>query len=132
MKKSIFALMTMVSLGAAGLEPGQAHASEMTHGQQNQSCQYNQHTQLQHNQPSHQSQHSNVTSPQLHKLIQLMLLLIHHQVTPNLRPIIAHLVTFQVMTIHLMKAHQVKVHLQYTNNLSHWWNRRVMGENCLT
>ena len=44
MKKSIFALMTMVSLGAAGLEPGQAHASEMTHGQQNQSCQYNQHT----------------------------------------------------------------------------------------
>ena len=81
MKKSIFALMTMVSLGAAGLEPGQAHASEMTHGQQNQSCQYNQHTQLQHNQPSHQSQYSNVTSPQLHKLIQLMLLLIHHQVT---------------------------------------------------
>lgn len=62
MKKSIFALMTMVSLGAAGLESGQAHASEMTHGQQNQSCQYNQHTQLQHNQPSHQSQHSNVTS----------------------------------------------------------------------
>ncbi|MCH4382325.1 hypothetical protein MKR27_05510 [Staphylococcus haemolyticus] len=46
MKKSIFALMTMVSLGAAGLESGQAHASEMTHGQQNQSCQYNQHTQL--------------------------------------------------------------------------------------
>ena len=32
--------MTMVSLGAAGLESGQAHASEMTHGQQNQSCQY--------------------------------------------------------------------------------------------
>ena len=53
--------MTMVSLGAAGLESGQAHASEMTHGQQNQSCQYNQHTQLQHNQPSHQSQHTNVT-----------------------------------------------------------------------
>lgn len=44
MKKSIFALMTMVSLGAVGLESGQAHASEMTHGQQNQSCQYNQHT----------------------------------------------------------------------------------------
>lgn len=63
MKKSIFALMTMVSLGATGLESGQAHASEMTHGQQNQSCQYNQHTQLQHNQPSHQSQHSNVASP---------------------------------------------------------------------
>lgn len=62
MKKSIFALMTMVSLGAAGLESGQAHASEMTHGQQNQSCQYNQHTQLQHNQPSHQSQHTNVAS----------------------------------------------------------------------
>lgn len=57
-----FALMTMVSLGAAGLESGQAHASEMTHGQQNQSCQYNQHTQLQHNQPSHQSQHTNVAS----------------------------------------------------------------------
>ena len=54
--------MTMVSLGAAGLESGQAHASEMTHGQQNQSCQYNQHTQLQHNQPSHQSQHTNVAS----------------------------------------------------------------------
>ena len=47
---------------AAGLESGQAHASEMTHGQQNQSCQYNQHTQLQHNQPSHQSQHTNVAS----------------------------------------------------------------------
>ncbi|MFS4464405.1 hypothetical protein ACMFKE_03145 [Staphylococcus haemolyticus] len=62
MKKSIFALMTMVSLGAAGLESGQAHASEMTHNQQNQSCQYNQHTQLQHNQPSHQSQHTNVAS----------------------------------------------------------------------
>ena len=61
-EKSIFALMTMVSLGAAGLESGQAHASEMTHGQQNQSCQYNQHTQLQHNQPSHQSQHTNVAS----------------------------------------------------------------------
>ncbi|MCE5090196.1 transglycosylase [Staphylococcus devriesei] len=36
MKKSIFALMTMVSLGAAGLESGQAHASEATPNQYNQ------------------------------------------------------------------------------------------------
>ena len=61
MKKSIFTLMTMVSLGAAGLQSGQAHASEMTHNQQ-QSCQYNQHTQLQHTQPSQQNQYSNVAS----------------------------------------------------------------------
>ncbi|PTK68338.1 MULTISPECIES: hypothetical protein [Staphylococcus] len=62
MKKSIFTLMTMVSLGAAGLQSGQAHASEMTHSQQHQSCQYNQHTQLQHTQPSQQGQYSNVAS----------------------------------------------------------------------
>ncbi|OJH01313.1 transglycosylase [Staphylococcus hominis] len=30
MKKSIFALMTMLSLGAAGLESGQAHAEEVS------------------------------------------------------------------------------------------------------
>ncbi|MGA4514866.1 transglycosylase [Staphylococcus caledonicus] len=36
MKKSIFALMTMVSLGAAGLESGQAHASEAIPNQYNQ------------------------------------------------------------------------------------------------
>ena len=126
-EKSIFALMTMVSLGAAGLESGQAHASEMTHGQQNQSCQYNQHTQLQHNQPSHQSQHTNVASLQLHKLIQLMLLLIHHLVIPNVQPIIAHLVTLLAMTVHLMKAHLVKVHLQYTNNLSQLAEQKNYG-----
>ena len=102
--KNQFLHMTMVSLGAAGLESGQAHASEMTHGQQNQSCQYNQHTQLQHNQPSHQSQHTNVASLQLHKLIQIMLLLIHHLVILNVQLIIAHLVTLLAMTVHLMKA----------------------------
>lgn len=38
MKKSIFALMTMLSLGAAGLENGQAHAEEVStpHSQQHQ------------------------------------------------------------------------------------------------
>ena len=30
MKKSIFALMTMLSLGAAGVESGQAHAEEVS------------------------------------------------------------------------------------------------------
>ena len=127
MKKSIFALMTMVSLGAAGLEPGQAHASEMTHGQQNQSCQYNQHTQLQHNQPSHQSQHSNVTSAATTQANTTNVTTNTSSSKPNLRPIIAHLVTFQVMTIHLMKAHQVKVHLQYTNNLSQLVEQKSYG-----
>ncbi|TGE16702.1 transglycosylase [Staphylococcus petrasii] len=43
MKKTIFALMTMVSLGAAGIETGQAHASELTsHQSQQQNYEYNQ------------------------------------------------------------------------------------------
>ncbi|WP_154837172.1 transglycosylase [Staphylococcus sp. Marseille-Q1834] len=43
MKKTIFALMTMVSLGGAGIESGQAHASELTSTQsQQQNYEYNQ------------------------------------------------------------------------------------------
>ena len=43
MKKSIFALMTMLSLGAASLETGQAHAEEVsTSPSQQHQYQYNQ------------------------------------------------------------------------------------------
>lgn len=55
MKKSIFALMTMVSLGAAGLESGQAHASELPSHQHNQPYQYN----MQQNQNKQQPQQQN-------------------------------------------------------------------------
>ena len=132
-EKSIFALMTMVSLGAAGLESGQAHASEMTHGQQNQSCQYNQHTQLQHNQPSHQSQHTNVASASTTQANTTNVTTNTSSSNTECTPIIAHLVTLLAMTVHLMKAHLVKVHLQYTNNLSHGgteelWEKIVLPE----